>query len=161
MIDYKEAAIIIQRAVESVSTETIPYSIALHRIIAQDIVSDVNMPPFDKSAVDGYACRRSDLGNKLMLKDVIRAGQEHHIVIDKNECAKIMTGAMIPAGADCVFMVEQSEISEDKMIRFIVLKRLIILPVLVKMLKQGQWCYGKVLSLNQSTSRCWLQQELL
>ena len=90
----------------------------LDRVIAEDIVSDVDMPPFNKSAMDGFACRRADLANDLDLIEEIPAGKVPERMISKDQCSRIMTGAMVPEGADCVIMVEETEIVESSKIRF-------------------------------------------
>jgi len=68
------------------------------------------MPPFNKSAMDGFACRRADLTNELTVVETIPAGVMPKKKIGKNQCAKIMTGAVVPEGADCVIMVEHTEV---------------------------------------------------
>jgi len=98
--------------------ETIDFSKSLGRILARDVVSDMDMPPFDKSAMDGYACRRSDLAHELTMLEVIAAGQEPQFEIGPNQCSKIMTGAMIPKGADCVIMVEHTHETARGLIEF-------------------------------------------
>lgn len=91
---------------------------ALGRILAEDVCSDVDMPPFDKSAMDGYACRREDLGRELSVVETIQAGAAPTRTIGKAQCAKIMTGAPVPKGADCVIMGEYTETAGDGRIRF-------------------------------------------
>jgi molybdopterin molybdotransferase len=81
---------------------------SLGRVLADNIVSDMNMPPFDKTAVDGFACRMVDAGGELEVIEVIPAGATPAKSIGRGQCAKIMTGAMIPPGADCVLMVEDT-----------------------------------------------------
>jgi molybdopterin molybdotransferase len=76
------------------------------------------MPPFDKSAMDGYACRRQDLPGPLRVVETIPAGSSPTLPIGPGECAKIMTGAMIPNGADCVIMVEYTELGSDDRVLF-------------------------------------------
>lgn len=78
---------------------------ALHYILAQPIYAPYDVPPFDKAAMDGYACRMSDLPGSLILKESIPAGKHSNIRLKTGECARIMTGAPVPDGADCV--VEQ------------------------------------------------------
>jgi molybdopterin molybdotransferase len=96
-------------------SETVSLSNSLGRVLAEDIYSDSDMPPFDKSAMDGYACRRADLKNELEIVDEIPAGILPKFTIGINQCAKIMTGAMVPEGADCVIMVEHvTKISANK-----------------------------------------------
>lgn len=81
---------------------------ALDRVLAEDLCSDRDSPPFNKSAMDGYACRREDLANELLVKGEIPAGSVPGVTIDVNQCARIMTGAMVPEGADCVLMLEHA-----------------------------------------------------
>jgi molybdopterin molybdotransferase len=79
----------------------------------------MDMPPFNKSIRDGYACRRADLANELEVIETIGAGYTPTKSIEPNQCAKIMTGAAVPQGADCVVMVEFTENPTDSTVRFI------------------------------------------
>ncbi|MFZ4463696.1 MAG: gephyrin-like molybdotransferase Glp [Bacteroidales bacterium] len=108
MITLQEAYSIVSTDIPCKDSVEIDFRHACGRVLAQDIFSDIDMPPFDKSAVDGYACRRTDLGNILRLNEVIAAGNQPKHTVLPGTCSKIMTGAMIPSGADCVVMVEQS-----------------------------------------------------
>ncbi|HKJ79265.1 MAG TPA: molybdopterin molybdotransferase MoeA, partial [Prolixibacteraceae bacterium] len=74
---------------------------------------DMDMPPFNKSAMDGFACRKGDLKNKLEIIETIFAGKQPEKTIQKNHCYKIMTGAVVPAEADVVFKIEDAEITTD------------------------------------------------
>jgi molybdopterin molybdotransferase len=87
------------------------------RILANDIFSDVNSPPFDKSAVDGFACKKSDIGTDLQIIETIPAGSLPQFTINPGQCSKIMTGAPVPIGADIVVMVEYSEMLTDSLVR--------------------------------------------
>jgi molybdopterin molybdotransferase len=89
------------------------------RILAQDIFADLDVPPFNKSAMDGYACRKVDLGNELSLLEIIPAGFSPTKTIGLNQCSKIMTGAKVPEGADTVFMVEYSHETTPGKVMFI------------------------------------------
>jgi molybdopterin molybdotransferase len=90
---------------------------ALHRVLAEDVFSDMNMPPFNKSAMDGYACRKSEIGNELEVVETIYAGKMPERQISKNQCYKIMTGAMVPDPADFVFKKEDAiEVGESRVI---------------------------------------------
>ncbi|PTN09932.1 gephyrin-like molybdotransferase Glp [Mangrovibacterium marinum] len=106
------------QAAKSLPTEKISFLKASGRILATDIFADVNMPPFNKSAMDGYACRKEDLGQWLNVREVIPAGKSPQFKNEPGTCSKIMTGAEVPAGADTVFMVEQSEANDQQQIRF-------------------------------------------
>ena len=109
MIDLKEALRIVLDSAQPLRTERVELSAALGRILAQDVTADMDMPPFDKATVDGYACRRADLGNPLTVVETIPAGRVPEKAIGPNQCAKIMTGAAVPQGADCVVVIEQTE----------------------------------------------------
>jgi molybdopterin molybdotransferase len=109
MIELKEALQIVLRSARLLASEHTDICQALNRILAEDVTSDIDMPPFDKAVVDGYACRRSDLANTLTIIETIQAGVTPTRAIGSNQCAKIMTGAAIPQGADCVIMIEHTE----------------------------------------------------
>lgn len=80
---------------------------ARDRVLAEDVVSDIDVPPADNSAMDGYAIRASDLDstNSLPIDQRIQAGDEPKTLI-RNTAARIFTGAEIPSGADTVVMQE-------------------------------------------------------
>jgi molybdopterin molybdotransferase len=99
-------------------TESIPFTSSLGRILAQDLKSDMDMPPFDRSTVDGFACRRSDLGSELEIIETIPAGKSALKKIEEGECSRIMTGAPVPHGADSVIMVEDSIILPTGKMKF-------------------------------------------
>jgi molybdopterin molybdotransferase len=90
-------------------TEKVQLENAFNRVLQEDVIADLNMPPFNKSAMDGYACRLEDIGNELEVLEVINAGKIASLKIGKNQCVKIMTGAAVPPECDCVFMVEDAE----------------------------------------------------
>ncbi len=89
-----------------VGVERVDLLDAFRRVLAQDVVCDADLPPFRQSTRDGFACRRADLGNDLAVVETVAAGRLPQRTIGPNECAKIMTGAAIPQGADCVVMLE-------------------------------------------------------
>ena len=118
MITFEEAFKIVMEYVFETKTETIPFTDSYNRILDEDIISDIDMPPFDRSAVDGYACHRIDLNNALEVVEIIAAGKVPVQKVGKNKCSKIMTGAIVPDGCDVVIMVEESEILTGNRIRF-------------------------------------------
>ena len=119
MIIFEEAYKLVINSAVKVENEYVDLNNSLNRILAKDVISDVNSPPFDKSAMDGYACRREDIHNELQIIEVIPAGIVPEKRIEKNLCSKIMTGAMVPDGADCVLMVEYTEDISKNKIKFI------------------------------------------
>ena len=119
MISLDKAIRIVEQSVTALnSEERVSLSESLNRVLRHDVVSDINMPPFRKTAVDGYACRAADLDNPLTVIEVIAAGTTPQKTIAQGTCSKIMTGAPIPNGADCVIPVEDTELLSDGTIRF-------------------------------------------
>ncbi|MCC6421401.1 MAG: molybdopterin molybdotransferase MoeA [Gemmataceae bacterium] len=88
--------------------ETLLTPAALGLVLAEDVASDVDMPPFDKAMMDGYAVRAADLapGAALAVIEEITAGQTPERTIGPGQAARIMTGAPIPGGADTVVQRE-------------------------------------------------------
>lgn len=118
MIAFEEALKIIEREPVCLRTENRPLHDACGRVLAEDVFSDTDMPPFNKSAMDGFACRRSDLGSRLEIIETISAGDIPRKRIGKEQCSRIMTGARVPDEADCVVMVEHTETDGEGYIRF-------------------------------------------
>ena len=119
MIRLEEAiALILENTIE-LSTEILALDNSLGRILAGNILSDMDMPPFDKSAMDGFACRKEDIARPLKILETIQAGQIPSVKIEKGTCARIMTGAPLPEGADCVIVVEKTELIDDLNVRYL------------------------------------------
>jgi len=118
MISIETALELILGNVRETSKERVNINDALNRVLAEDVFSDVDMPPFNKAAVDGYACRKEDIGNELEVLGTISAGQVPFFSVGKNQCTKIMTGAMVPEGADVVLMVELTRKTDAGKITF-------------------------------------------
>jgi len=109
MIQFGDGLKLVLEKSWSVGTETVSFLASTGRVLAADIVSDVDLPPFNKAAVDGYACKKGDLAIEMEVLEVINAGKKPEFKITNGKCSKIMTGAPVPEGADFVFMVEDSE----------------------------------------------------
>src|SRR5664279_4132225 len=118
MISFEEAYRIVMKSVFETHSEIVPFYDSVGRILDADIFSDIDMPPFNRSAMDGYACNSSDLKADMDVIEVIAAGKEPVHTVGKNQCSKIMTGAIVPAGCDVVFMIEESEKLPNGKIRF-------------------------------------------
>ncbi len=118
MIEFDRALSIILGEARVTGTERVDLHDALHRVLAENIFSDVDMPPFHKAAMDGFACRRHDLNLELQVVEVLAAGDVPTKVIAPGQCSKIMTGAMVPEGADAVIMVEHTIVTGEGKIRF-------------------------------------------
>ncbi len=99
--------------------ETLPLAASFGRVTAGDIVSPMNVPGFDNSAMDGYAVRLADLasGEPLPVAGKAFAGQPFNDAWPAQTCVRIMTGAPVPAGCDAVVMQEETE-QTDTGVRF-------------------------------------------
>lgn len=98
--------------------ETVTLHHALGRVLAEDVTARVDVPPFDNSAVDGYAVRHADLSasgeTKLRITGEAFAGRATGMTRGKGEAVRIFTGAPMPEGADTVFMQEDVVRDGDK-----------------------------------------------
>ena len=91
----------------------------LGRVLAEDVASDIDMPPYDKALMDGYAVRAQDLeGGRATLQVVeeISAGMVPERSVGAKQAARIMTGAPIPPGADSVVMIERSRMLDGEQV---------------------------------------------
>ena len=113
MISFEEAFDIVRSQPVIAGTETIRFDMAAGRIITEDVCSDMDMPPFDKSAVDGFACRIADIGQPMKIIETVPAGKSPENKVTEGTCIRIMTGAPVPAGADMVLMVEHCEVADE------------------------------------------------
>lgn len=118
MIEFNEALEIVLNSAFETGTELIPFISSDGRALAEDIFSDMDMPPFNRAAVDGYACRISEIRSELEVVEVIAAGKVPVKAVGRNQCSKIMTGAIVPDGCDIVFMVEDAEVLPSGNVRF-------------------------------------------
>lgn len=100
-------------------TEQVALADADGRVLACALVSTLDLPPWSNSAMDGYALRLADwAGEPLVVSQRIQAGQAPG-PLAAGTCARIFTGAPVPAGADCVEMQENAEVLDDGRVRFI------------------------------------------
>jgi molybdopterin molybdotransferase len=101
-------------------TERVPLRGARGRVAAADVKAPVDLPPFDNSAVDGYAVRHADLlsdgDSKLAIAGRLTAGTRADIALKPGQAIRIFTGAAMPAGADTVFMQEDVTVDGDHVI---------------------------------------------
>lgn len=89
--------------------EIVPLLNAQDRVLAEAVYAQKALPCFDNSAMDGYALKVSNAGKVLRIKTSIFAGDCAQVALEDLECAKIMTGAKVPSGADCVVPFEEVE----------------------------------------------------
>jgi len=103
--------------------EQIPLLEAWNRVLAEDIVAGLDIPPFSRSTVDGYTVRAEDTHGaeenkpiKLKVCGAINAGEMPTVIVKKGLAAEIVTGAPLPKGADAVVMVEDTEQRDDELL---------------------------------------------
>jgi len=106
--------------IEPVGTESVPITAAFNRVLTRDIVSDEDLPGFQRSTMDGYALAAKDsfgasenLPAPLNIVEEIKMGEMSRSTLHRGDCAQISTGGMLPEGADAVVMVEYTQKIED------------------------------------------------
>lgn len=118
MLAVTEARARIVAALPLMPAETVPLTAASGRVLAEDVAARRTQPPFDVSAMDGWACRQADLATiPAMLKPVgaAAAGGRHEGRIGPGDCVRIFTGAPIPDGADAIVIQEDADLTGDKL----------------------------------------------
>src|SRR6476469_5616934 len=116
MISVSEAIEIVRQQTHALPVEHVPLQQALGRVLAQDIVADSDLPPFDRSQMDGYAVRAVDAQAapvRLRIVGESAAGKGWHNQLEEEQAVRIMTGAPVPAGADSVQQVELAHELKD------------------------------------------------
>jgi molybdopterin molybdotransferase len=112
--------LIIESVTPVVEVEQVPLSEALGRVVATDIAAPEDLPPFDNSAVDGFAVRHADLAvgadTRLIIAERVTAGHAAAHPLAPGQAIRIFTGAPMPAGADTVFMQEDCRVEANAVI---------------------------------------------
>ena len=124
IIALDEARAILDGAIRPIDrTEVLPLQQANGRVLAQDIFSTADVPPFSRAAMDGYAVRAEDTSGasratpRLLRRiETIYTGQVPQRRVGNGECAEIATGAPMPEGADAVVMVEETDIDDGGLV---------------------------------------------
>jgi molybdopterin molybdotransferase len=120
MITFEEAISTVLKNAKPLPAAAVRIEDAVGRVLLEDIRSGIEMPPFDKSAVDGYAVKNAEAEKGQPLRNVglIQAGDIFKGKVGPGQCVKIMTGAPLPPGADSVIMVENSS-EADGFVKFL------------------------------------------
>lgn len=116
MLSVAEARERIVRALPLMPAESVAVTAAAGRVLAEDVTSRRTQPPFDVSAMDGWACRQADLATlPSFLKPIgeAAAGGRHEGVVGPGECVRIFTGAPLPEGADAIVIQEDADLQGD------------------------------------------------
>ncbi|HXM49205.1 MAG TPA: gephyrin-like molybdotransferase Glp [Pyrinomonadaceae bacterium] len=117
MISISDATSLVLQHTTALSVESVNLSEALNRVLAEDIIADCDLPPFDRAQMDGYALRAADVANTPARLGVVgesAAGSGWHKEMKTGEAVRIMTGAPVPLGADAVQQVELTRESDGE-----------------------------------------------
>lgn len=116
MISAEDALALIHAHARVLGAERVPLERCVDRVLAADVLAAVALPPFDNSAMDGFALRAADLKDatpqapvELTILETVRAGETGRVDVKPGQAVRIMTGAPMPRGADSVVMVERTE----------------------------------------------------
>ncbi len=98
------------------STESVPFSACAGRVLAKDAISGEDLPPFDRSAVDGFAVKSRDTfgasaaqPSLLLCAGEVKMGERARLSLDSGSCAAVWTGGEVPQGADAMVMLEEAQ----------------------------------------------------
>ncbi len=122
IISEEEARSILLAKTSPLGSERVLVEAALGAVLAEEVVSDVDMPPFNRAAMDGYAVRLADIAAtpvELTIVEHIKAGDAPKHPVGTGECSEIMTGAPVPDGADAVVQVEHTEPAAENLVRIL------------------------------------------
>lgn len=119
LLPVDDAIAAILKRVPPTRTETVALADGAGRVLTRPIIARHDQPPFDASAMDGYALRAADVvdGQALKLVGTSQAGLAHDGTVHAGEAVRIFTGAPLPAGTDTVIMQEEAEV-DDGFVRF-------------------------------------------
>src|SRR5678815_5061723 len=117
MISVAEAIQIVIDETQPLRVEEVLLDQALHKVLAKDVVADLDMPPFDRAQMDGYAVRAEDVTTAPICLKIVGesiAGKGWHNEMSAGQAVRIMTGAPVPQGADSVQQVELTHELKDR-----------------------------------------------
>lgn len=114
LLTVAEALARVLARVEPLSAERVQLDQAAGRILAEGVVSPVDLPPFRSSSMDGYAVRAADLPGVLRVVGRVAAGRPESRPLGAGEAIEISTGGVVPAGADTVVPVERAVVCPDE-----------------------------------------------
>ncbi len=119
MIPFESAMSLLQEKLEPhrLPAERISVQSAAGRFLSSDVRSRIDLPPFDKSAMDGYAVPPGDFGGEFEVKGIVPAGKPAGSALAPGTVVKVMTGAPVPPGTERVIIVEQA-VEKDGRVRF-------------------------------------------
>ncbi len=116
MLTVEAALTRILEDVRALPAEAVPLAEAYDRLLTEPVAAPMDLPPWDNSAMDGYAVTSTDVPARLRVLETIAAGGVGHFRVQPGTASRIMTGAPMPAGADAVVMVEDTRTDGDHVV---------------------------------------------
>ncbi|HEY4913308.1 MAG TPA: gephyrin-like molybdotransferase Glp [Candidatus Dormibacteraeota bacterium] len=113
LLDAEAAASLVLERTQFLGAENVALIDCGGRVLARDIVASAQLPAFPSSAVDGYAVRAADAGKALRVVGESAAGRPFDRAVEQGVAVRILTGGVLPAGADCVVMLEDVKLDGD------------------------------------------------
>ena len=113
LVEVDAAAALVLEHTPVLGVERVAIAHAIGRVLAEDLVAPASLPAFPSSAVDGYAVRSADAGKAMRVLGESAAGRPFGGTIEPGTAARILTGGVLPDGADCVVMVEDVRLDGD------------------------------------------------
>lgn len=113
LVEVDDAAALVLENIPVLGVERVALAHCIGRVLAEDLVAPESLPLFSSSAVDGFAVRSSDAGKPLRVLGESAAGRPFAGSIEPGTAARILTGGVLPDGADCVVMVEDARVEGD------------------------------------------------
>ncbi len=113
MLSFEDAETRVLAQAHLLESELVSIDEAVGRALDQDLMAKKTLPPWNNSMMDGYALRACDCPGALVVVEKIFAGRQPRVPITEGTCARIMTGAPMPAGSDAVVMQEKTRVRDD------------------------------------------------
>ncbi len=138
-VKVEEALDLIYKHVTNKCIKIVPIELALGSVLAEDVQATHNLPPYDNSAMDGYAVKVADSSKSVRVNHTIFAGDNSFEKLEEGSAIKIMTGARIPDGCECIVPVEDTKETDDG----------VLLPAQLVKSKHIRLCGEDILSGSQ------------
>ena len=122
MLKYEEALSTLLGQVPLPQVAEVSIGESVGKVLAEPVVADLDLPSFDRAAMDGYAVRSRDVGEtpvQLSVVGLLGAGSQAQPQVGSGEAVQIMTGAAVPAGADAVQMIEKTRRISDRLVEIL------------------------------------------
>ena len=150
MIQVEEALDLVEKFAIRADSKKVSLTESLGLILAEDVISPINMPPFNQSAMDGYAVNYDPAIENYVVLGEIQAGGSNQFVLDKGQAVRIFTGAAVPDSANMV--VRQEDVSQiDQYITFTAPALQANIRPKGEQIKQGENALHKGVEINPAT----------